>query len=64
MIDLKIRYKNRKKDQFKDASKEERAKALGNVICPRCKYQNHDIHMEHVIYVALHLIRIISRRCY
>lgn len=46
MIDLKIKYKNRKKDQFKDTSKEERAKILGNVICPRCKYQNHDVHVK------------------
>lgn len=32
---------NRKKDLYRDTSKEERAKELNNVICPRCKYQNH-----------------------
>jgi ribosomal protein L37AE/L43A len=45
MVDLKIRYKNRKRDQFKDISKEERAKKLDNIICPRCKYQNHRVHI-------------------
>ena len=32
---------NRKRDLYKDTSKEERAKELNNIICPRCKYQNH-----------------------
>ena len=32
-----IRYK---RNQFKDTTKEERALHLGNIICPRCKYQN------------------------
>lgn len=36
----RVKFKQ-KKDQFKDYSKEERAKACNNVICPRCKYQNH-----------------------
>lgn len=30
----------KKRDLYKDTSKEERAKELNNVICPRCKYQN------------------------
>ena len=32
---------HRKRDLYKDTSKEERAKELNNVICPRCKYQNY-----------------------
>lgn len=31
----------RRKDLFKNYTKEERAKELNNIICPRCKYQNH-----------------------
>ena len=27
--------------KYKNTTKEERAKELNNVICPRCKYQNH-----------------------
>lgn len=30
-----------KRDMFKNTSKEERAKCLNNVICPKCGYQNH-----------------------
>lgn len=30
-----------KRNMFKDTSKEERAKCLNNVICPKCGYQNH-----------------------
>lgn len=30
-----------KRDRFKNTSKEERAKKLNNVICPKCGYQNH-----------------------
>ena len=30
-----------KRDMFKNTSKEERAKKLNNVICPKCGYQNH-----------------------
>lgn len=37
----KIDYKHHKRGQFKNTTKEERAKILDNVICPRCKYQNH-----------------------
>ena len=35
-----INYK-KKKGIYKDTSKEERAKCLNNVICPKCGYQNH-----------------------
>lgn len=35
-----INYK-KKKGIYKDTSKEERAKRLNNVICPKCGYQNH-----------------------
>lgn len=38
---FKVNYKNKKKGLYKDTSKEERAKELGNIICPKCKYQNH-----------------------
>lgn len=31
------------KDRYKDTSKEERAEKLDNVICPKCKYQNHKV---------------------
>lgn len=30
-----------KRNLYKDTSKEERAKELNNIICPKCKYQNH-----------------------
>lgn len=39
--DFTMKCKNRKRDEFLNSTKEERAKALDNVICPRCKYQNH-----------------------
>lgn len=29
-----------------DTKRKERAKALNNVICPRCKYQNHYIYAK------------------
>lgn len=29
------------RNRFKDMSKEERAKELNNIVCHRCKYQNH-----------------------
>lgn len=39
--DLK-RYKYKKnRDRYKEYTKEERAIALGNIICPKCGYQNH-----------------------
>lgn len=31
---------NRKRNKYKNTSKEERAKDLGNIICPHCKYHN------------------------
>ena len=36
-------YKKAKerRGMYKDTSKEERAYHLGNVICPKCGYQNH-----------------------
>lgn len=36
-----IYYSNH--DKFKNTTKEERAKELHNIICPRCKYHNHDV---------------------
>ena len=33
------KYKERR-DKYINTSKEERAKSLGRIICPRCKYQN------------------------
>lgn len=29
------------RDRFINTTKEERAKDLNNIICPRCKYHNH-----------------------
>ena len=40
MIDLWINYYNKRKGLHRGSTKEERAEALGNVICPKCKYQN------------------------
>lgn len=34
------KYK-RNRDRFKECTKEERAKKLNNIICPKCGYQNH-----------------------
>ena len=39
-------YYYRKREKFKDISKEQRAKELNNVICPKCKYQNHKKYIE------------------
>lgn len=36
-----VNYHSKKRGLHKDVSKEERAKELNNVICPKCKYQNH-----------------------
>lgn len=36
----RVKY-HQKKNQYKDMTKEERAKELHNVVCHRCKYQNH-----------------------
>ena len=35
-----------KRNMFKDTSKEERAKCLNNVICPKCGYQNHYFYVK------------------
>lgn len=40
-VNFNIKYKDRKKECYKDSTKEERAERLGNVICTRCGYQNH-----------------------
>lgn len=40
---LRIEYT---KGKYKNTSKEERAKELNNIICPRCKYQNHKYYIE------------------
>lgn len=37
----RLEYYKHKKGKFKNTTKEERAKELDNIICPRCKYQNH-----------------------
>lgn len=36
----------KRKNKYKDTSKEERAKELHNIICPRCKYQNHVFYVK------------------
>ena len=36
----------KRKNKYKDTSKEERAKNLNNIICPRCKYQNHAVFIK------------------
>lgn len=46
-------YKYRKRDMYKNYSKEQRAKALNNIICPKCKYQNHKEYIE--VYGTCHL---------
>lgn len=48
--------KYRKRGKFKDTTKEERAKCLHNIICPRCSYHNKDVYIKNmvsVIYVEL-----------
>lgn len=41
VIPYMVDYKNKKRGLYKDTSKEQRAKELDNIICPKCKYQNH-----------------------
>lgn len=36
----------KRRGNFKNTSKEERAKALDNVICPRCGYQNYNYYVK------------------
>ncbi len=31
----------KKRGYYKNTTKEERARSLNNIICPKCKYQNH-----------------------
>ena len=38
--------KKANRGKFKNTTKEERAKALNNVICPYCGYQNHEIFIK------------------
>lgn len=45
-IPLRIKFKDRRKEKYKNISKEERANALNNIICPKCKYQNHKNYVE------------------
>lgn len=33
-------YRKFHHDKFKNSTKEERAEVLGNIICPKCGYQN------------------------
>jgi len=35
-------------DKFKNTTKEQRAKDLHNIICPRCKYHNHDVYIKNM----------------
>ena len=54
----------KRRGKFRNTTKQERAEILGNVICPRCGYQNKMFYaknMVHVIYVGLQLILIISK---
>ena len=44
-IDYKVKY-HQKKDRFKNYTKEERAKELNNVICPKCKYHNKMVYVK------------------
>ena len=34
------------KGKYKDTSKEDRANACNNIMCPYCKYQNHDVYIK------------------
>lgn len=38
--------KKASRGKFKDTTKEERAKALKNIICPHCGYQNHEVFIK------------------
>ena len=39
-------FKTKGKRLYENTTKEERAKDLNNIICPRCKYQNKRIFIE------------------
>lgn len=32
--------------KYKNTTKEERAKQCNNIICPRCNYHNHEVHIK------------------
>ncbi len=36
----------KRRGNFRNTTKEERAEILGNVICPRCGYQNHIFYVK------------------
>lgn len=40
MIGMWVDYNFKKRGKYKNTTKEERARDLHNIICPRCKYQN------------------------
>lgn len=46
IMKYRVDYKNKKRGLYKDTSKEERAKKLDNIICPKCKYQNHRVFIK------------------
>lgn len=52
----------KRKNKYKDISKEERAKNLNNIICPRCKYQNNEIFVKK--YGKCHLCGVILDKKY
>lgn len=35
--------------KFKDTTKEERARVLKNIICPKCGYQNHEVFIKNMV---------------
>lgn len=39
-------YRKLHHNKFKNTTKEERAEVLGNIICPRCGYQNHAYYVK------------------
>lgn len=69
---LKLYYDNynnhrKRKNNYKKLSKEDKAKSLGNVICPKCGYQNHKYYAKNtelVIYAKLLLTKIILKTYY
>lgn len=51
MIKYNNFYYHRKKGKFKDTTKEERARCLHNIICPRCSYHNKDVYIKNMVSV-------------
>lgn len=41
-----LKYYNKNKGKFRNTTKEERAKDLDNIICPKCGYHNHSIFVK------------------